>query len=188
MGQMGFYFDQTACIGCKTCQVACRDRNNLYNVGEIFRNVDTAEKGTFPNVRYFSVSVSCNHCEKPACVAACPTGAMYKNEDEGVVLHDDGMCIGCESCVNACPYSEPVYLEDEGIVRKCDSCYVLRKKGEQPACVAACPMRALDFGDVEELKQKYGSDLVSDIDGLPDSSQTEAHLLINPRDVAVQGM
>ena len=133
MGQMGFYFDQTACIGCKTCQVACRDKNALYNVGEIFRRVETVEVGTFPSVRYYGASISCNHCERPACVANCPSGAMYKDEDEGVVLHDDGMCIGCETCVSACPYGEPVYLEDEGIVRKCDSCVMLRKKGENPA-------------------------------------------------------
>lgn len=183
---MGFYFDQTACIGCKTCQVACRDKNNLYNTGEIFRNVDTVETGTFPTVRYFSVSVSCNHCASPACVANCPSGAMYKDEETGIVLHDDEMCIGCETCVTACPYSEPVYMEDEGIVRKCDSCYLLREKGEDTACMAACPMRALDFGDLEELKKKYGTDLVSDINGLPDSSQTTPSLLISPRDAAVK--
>lgn len=185
MGQMGFYFDQTACIGCKTCQIACRDKNALYKTGEIFRNVDTTEVGEFPSVRYYSTSISCNHCASPACVANCPSGAMYKDEETGVVLHDDDMCIGCETCVNACPYSEPVYMEDEGIVRKCDSCYLLREKGESPACVAACPMRALDFGDLEELKVKYGSDLVSDINGLPDSLQTTPSLLISARDAAL---
>lgn len=185
MGQVGFYFDQTACIGCKTCQIACRDKNALYKTGEIFRNVDTTEAGEFPSVRYYSTSISCNHCASPACVANCPSGAMYKDEETGVVLHDDDMCIGCETCVSACPYSEPVYMEDEGIVRKCDSCYLLREKGESPACVAACPMRALDFGDLEELKAKYGSDLVSDINGLPDSSQTTPSLLIKARDAAL---
>ncbi|WP_139651236.1 4Fe-4S dicluster domain-containing protein [Raoultibacter phocaeensis] len=186
MAQMGFYFDQTACIGCKTCQIACRDKNALYKTGEIFRTVDTVEVGQYPSVRYYSVSVSCNHCAMPACVANCPSGAMYKDEETGVVLHDDDMCIGCETCVSACPYSEPVYMEDEGIVSKCDSCYALRAKGESPACVAACPMRALDFGDLEELKAKYGNDLVSDVNGLPDSSQTTPSLLISPRDIAVQ--
>ena len=160
MGQMGFYFDQTACIGCKTCQIACRDKNALYKTGEIFRNVDTTEVGEFPSVRYYSTSISCNHCASPACVANCPSGAMYKDEETGVVLHDDDMCIGCETCVSACPYSEPVYM-------------------------AACPMRALDFGDLEELKVKYGSDLVSDINGLPDSSQTTPSLLISARDAAL---
>ena len=186
MAQMGFYFDQTACIGCKTCQIACRDRNALYNVGEIFRGVTTTEVGEFPTVRYYSTSVSCNHCASPACVANCPTGAMYKDEETGGVLHDDEMCIGCETCVGACPYGEPVYMEDEGIVRKCDACYLLREKGESPACVAACPMRCLDFGDLEELKAKYGENLVSDVNGLPDSSETTPSLLINARDVAVQ--
>lgn len=185
MAQLGFYFDQTACIGCKTCQIACRDKNELYNVGEIIRRVETTEVGTFPQVRYFSLSDSCNHCEMPMCMANCSTGAISKDEETGVVVIDESMCIGCKSCVEACPYGEPVYLEQLGIVRKCDSCITLREKGEKPACVAACPMRALDFGDLEELSAKYGTDLVSDVTGLPDSSQTNPSLLIKAHEMAV---
>ena len=142
--------------------------------------------GEFPAVRYYSTSVSCNHCASPACVANCPTGAMYKDEETGVVLHDDEMCIGCETCVGACPYGEPVYMEDEGIVRKCDACYLLREKGESPACVAACPMRCLDFGDLEELKAKYGREPGVRRERPARFSETTPSLLINARDVAVQ--
>ena len=185
MAQYGFYFDQTACIGCKTCQIACRDKNNLYNVGEIIRDVETIEEGEFPNVRYYSISRSCNHCEMPMCMANCSTGAITKDEDTGVVIIDEEMCIGCKNCVEACPYCEPIYLEETGVVTKCDSCIKLREKGEQPACVAACPLRALDFGDLDELRAKYGDDLVSDIKGLPSSSETTPSLLIKARDVAL---
>ena len=186
MAQMGFYFDQTACIGCKTCQIACRDKNELYNTGEIIRRVETIETGEFPNVRYFSISDSCNHCTTPMCMANCSTGAITKDADTGIVLIDESMCIGCGNCVTACPYGEPIYMEDLGIVRKCDSCITLREKGEQPACVAACPMRALDFGELTELEAKYGSGLVADVTGLPDSSETTPSLLINPSDAAVK--
>ncbi len=185
MAQMGFYFDQTACLGCKACQIACRDKNNLYKTGEIFRNVDTVEDGIFPEVRYFSKSISCNHCATPACVAQCPTAAAYKEEESGVVLIDTEICIGCGTCVTACPYNEPVYIEDLNIVQKCDSCYVARGKGEQTACVSACPMRALDFGTLEDLKAKYGDNLVPDIKTLPGSENTGPSLLINARDVAM---
>lgn len=185
MAQYGFYFDQTSCIGCKTCQIACRDKNSLYNVGEIIRDVETIEIGAFPNVRYYSISRSCNHCEMPKCMANCSTGAISKDDETGIVLIDEEMCIGCQSCVESCPYGEPVYLEDAGVVTKCDSCYKLREKGEKPACVAACAMRALDFGDLDELREKYGDGLVSDINGLPDSSETGPSLLINARDIAL---
>ena len=194
MTQYGFYFDSSRCTGCKTCELVCKDYHDL-GPGILFRRVYDYEggawarkdDGTWEKTAFnYHVALSCNHCDSPACVANCPTGAMYKDEETGVVLHDDEMCIGCETCVSSCPYGEPVYMEAEGIVRKCDSCYLLREKGESPACVAACPMRCLDFGDLEELKAKYGDDLVSDINGLPDSSETTPSLLINARDIAVK--
>jgi anaerobic dimethyl sulfoxide reductase subunit B (iron-sulfur subunit) len=175
----------TVCIGCKTCQIACRDRNSLYGVGEIFREVTTNETGAFPNVGYYSLSVSCNHCERPACMGVCPVGAITKREDTGEVILDPEMCIGCKSCVTACPYGEPKFIESEGIAGKCDSCVSLRNKGELTACVAACPMRALDFGVLDDLKEKYGADLISELPILPPASETTPSLLIKPRDNAL---
>ncbi len=182
---LGFYFDMTRCIGCRACQVACKDKNNL-PIGVILRNAKTYEVGSFPKVKAFSYSASCNHCENPACVGVCPVGAMYKAED-GTVIHDDELCIGCQACVAACPYSVPQYNEEAGIVNKCDACAYLRAKGQNPACVDGCPNRALDFGDLDELKAKYGSDLVSDLPILPDSSATGPSLLIKARECAVSG-
>ena len=184
MAQLGFYFDMTTCIGCKTCQVACRDRNNLYGLGEIFRRVDTYEEGTYPAVRYYSISDSCNHCAVPACSVGCPVTAISKDADTGEVIIDSIVCIGCKTCVTNCPYGEPIFIESEGVVRKCDSCRPLRKKDELPVCVAACPMRALDFGDLNDLKVKYGSNLVNVVKNLPSPETTKPSILINPRDVA----
>ena len=99
---LGFYVDLASCIGCKTCQVACKDRRDIQVAGPRLRRVDTFECGTYPEVAMFHLNLSCNHCESPACVANCPTGAMYK-DDDGTVQHDDEACIGCQTCVNSVP-------------------------------------------------------------------------------------
>ncbi|WP_270296002.1 4Fe-4S dicluster domain-containing protein [Eggerthella sinensis] len=127
----GFYFDMTACIGCRTCQVACKDKNNL-EIGTIFRRLSDFEVGSYPTVQTFHYSSSCNHCEKPACVAACPNAAMYIDEDDGTVQHNDEKCIGCQYCVKACPYGVPQYIEAIQKTHKCDACKPLRENGDQP--------------------------------------------------------
>lgn len=179
---LGFYFDMTRCVGCRACQVACKDKNRL-NIGMIWRYAKTYETGTVPKVGMYNYSGSCNHCENPACVDICPVGAMYKAED-GTVIHDDEMCIGCQACVGACPYTVPQFDAELSIVRKCDACASLRAKGQNPACVDACPSRALDFGEKEELIAKYGADLVQDIAILPDSSLTGSNTLIKAKECA----
>ena len=78
---LGFYVDLASCIGCKTCQVACKDRRDIQVAGPRLRRVDTFECGTDPEVAMFHLNLSCHHCESPACVANCPTGAMYKDDD-----------------------------------------------------------------------------------------------------------
>lgn len=179
----GFYFDTTRCIGCCTCMIACKGKNQL-EPGVNFRKVSHFETGKFPDATVYHVSLSCQHCENPACVAACPTGAMYKS-DEGVVLHDDEMCIGCENCAKACPYGEPVLIPELNIVQKCDSCVALRAKGQDPACVEACLTRCLMFGDVDELKAAYGNDLVSELPSLPSADTTTPNLYIKASDAAL---
>lgn len=172
MTQYGFYVDANLCVGCMTCRVACKDVNNL-GVNENFRMVKSYATGQFPNVGMYHVSISCNHCASPACVANCPVGAMSKDPETGLVIHDDELCIGCQTCVSACPYGHPQFIESEGIVRKCEACGGLRVQGEQPSCVASCPMRAIEFGDIEELKAAHADENpVSDFEVLPDSSTT----------------
>ena len=175
MTQYGFYVDANNCFGCHVCQVACKDVNRLA-VGQNFRKVTSYCTGEFPTVQMYHVAISCQHCTNPACVANCPTGAMYKDEETGLVLHDDAACIGCDTCVNSCPYGEPVHIDELGIVKKCDACAVLRMNGEDPSCVASCPMRAIEFGDIEELRAKH-PEAVSDFQVLPDSSLTSPNVL-----------
>ena len=150
----GFYFDQTACIGCRACQIACKDKNDL-PVGPRFRMVNTYECGSFPKPGYYHLSATCNHCDNPMCLASCPQGAYSKDEATGAVVHDDEKCIGCQTCVTACPYSVPQFFEADNLVRKCDMCADLVAAGEMPACADCCPMRALEWGDVEELKAAH---------------------------------
>lgn len=187
---LGFYFNERACSGCRACQTACKDRNDL-QVGQLYRHVTTFQTGAFPNATMYHYSATCNHCEAPACIEACPTGAMQKGDD-GTVQHDDAACIGCQSCVEACPYRVPVLLENAGIVGKCDACKPFRDRGLNPVCVDACNMRALEFGDVDELRAKHESDggltgsLVSDLPILPSSEQTGPNTLVNPKPAALE--
>lgn len=185
---LGFYYNQDACSGCRACQVACKDRNDL-PVGITYRRVATYQTGTFPAASLYHYASTCNHCEAPACVTNCPTGAMQKDED-GTVQHDDNACIGCGSCVKNCPYEVPVLLESD-IAGKCDSCKAFRDRGLNPVCVDACNMRALDFGDLDELRAKYegkgivAAELVSDLPILPDSGETSPNMIINPKAAAL---
>lgn len=176
MAQKGFYYNIDNCTGCKTCQVACKDVNNL-EAGILFRTVHELETGEYPHPRAFNISMSCNHCENPRCVANCPTGAMYKREEDGIVAHDAGKCIGCQYCVWSCPYGAPKFIPEKGVVGKCTFCLDLVEKGEKPACEASCPMRCIETGDIDELRKKYGVN--ADMSLLPDSQLTHPSIVIN---------
>jgi anaerobic dimethyl sulfoxide reductase subunit B len=149
-----FTFDASACTGCKACQVACKDKNGL-PLGMLWRRVYEVSGGAWERrgaawtntVFAYNVSMACNHCAEPACATACPTGA-YVIRDDGIVWIDSGRCVGCGYCSWVCPYSAPQYSHDLGRMTKCDFCRDLLDEGLPPACVAACPMRALDFTEV----------------------------------------
>jgi anaerobic dimethyl sulfoxide reductase subunit B (iron-sulfur subunit) len=183
MGQKGFYYDLVVCTGCKGCQIACKDKNDL-KVGELFRKVYDFEGGTYPDVWGYSISLGCNHCENPKCVENCPTGALYKRENDGLVVQDRQKCIGCKLCTWSCPYGRPQYLEGQGKAGKCDGCADLVDQGLNPVCVDTCPLRAIEFGDIEELRKKYGN--TPDAKGLPDSNITHPSLTINPKKEAMK--
>lgn len=158
--------------------VACKDKNDL-PLGVRWRRVVeycggswySQPGGTFTqDVFAYYLSVSCNHCSKPICVEACPTAAMSQDE-KGIVSVDPRKCMGCQYCEWACPYNAPQLLVAKGVMSKCDFCRDLLEKGESPACVAACPTRALQFGELEDLQQKY--DRTQTIAPLPEEHYTE---------------
>lgn len=182
---LGFYIDMERCIGCRTCQVACKDRRDIQQAGPRLRRVDSFETGVYPEVGRFHLVLSCNHCAHPMCMANCSTGALYMNDD-GIVLVDDEKCNGCQACVEACPYGAPQFIEEQGIVQKCDTCLALREAGMNPVCVDACPMRAIDFGDLDELRAKYGDDLVSELPCIEPAATTTPSLLIHPNEAALR--
>ena len=180
---VGVSFDMTRCIGCRACQVVCKDKNRL-EVGTLYREVHTYSVGEFPSVQAYSYSFGCNHCEEPICLKNCPTGAIYKAED-GTVIQDQSKCIGCRMCVMSCPYGQPKFIEELGVSGKCDGCYGLRQAGGEPACVAGCPNRALEFGDIDELRAKHGEGLDDGtIAVLPSRDETQPHVLIKTKDCA----
>lgn len=184
MAKKAFFYNQDDCVGCKACQVACKDKNDL-PIGILFRNLRDFEVGEFPNASLYHYAKTCNHCVNPACVAICPTGAMQIDEEDGTVQHDDEVCIGCQNCVNACPYGVPQYFPDLAIVMKCDACYQLRQNGEPPACVAACQMRALQFDDAEKIMADH-PDAVRDITILPSSEETDPCTFIGCKAAALE--
>ena len=169
MTQYGFFFDQTRCYGCQACATACKDWNNLEPGPEKWMCVYEWETGAFPSMHIHELAFSCGHCDNPACVPACPEGAIFMEDEYGAVLVDQDKCVGCRSCAEACPYGAPKFAsEDLGAkMSKCTMCIDRLAAGDLPQCVLACPIRAFDFGPMDEMVAKYGN--VRRIEGMPES-------------------
>jgi DMSO reductase iron-sulfur subunit len=161
--QRGFYIDLSICMGCYTCTAACKNWNDVPprvtaepgTQGPKWRRVTTVESGVYPDARIVSVSLSCMHCGKPACIQVCPADAIRKRARDGIVIVDRNRCIGCHSCFDACPFGVPQYGED-GTMQKCNYCLDRIGKGQEPACVESCPPKALRAGTMEELSELAG--------------------------------
>lgn len=183
----GMVIDLSRCIGCNACTVACKSHNGTPK--DIFwGQVLMEEKGKYPNARILPTPILCMHCEDAPCVAACPTGATYKDEN-GIVHIDQDKCIGCRVCMASCPYNARQFMFDDpetyfpgeettelekvqnekfpkGVVTKCDFCSDRLEEGLLPACVATCPAHARIFGDLDDPESEV-SKLIIKKDGEP---------------------
>jgi anaerobic dimethyl sulfoxide reductase subunit B (iron-sulfur subunit) len=185
-----FTFDASACSGCKACQEACKDKNNL-PVGMLWRRVVEVAGGEWhytgtaweTSVFAYNLSIACNHCTHPKCAGVCPVDA-YMVRPDGIVVINTSRCMGCNYCSWACPYGAPQYDSRQGIMTKCDLCHDRIDAGIPPSCVAACPLRVLDYKNLEELSMNTAGRNLWLLPGaehpfpLPDYSRTEPHLSI----------
>jgi anaerobic dimethyl sulfoxide reductase subunit B (iron-sulfur subunit) len=152
MGQQyGFYFDSDRCVQCHACEVACKSWNAL-ELGIKWRRVADFWAGQFPRVSNKTISFSCMHCTKPACVEICPAKAISKRSEDGIVVVDQAKCTGCRSCAAACPFHVPQYGRT-GKMQKCNFCIERLEQGKQPSCVATCPGEALKCGPLDVLME-----------------------------------
>jgi Fe-S-cluster-containing dehydrogenase component len=166
--KLGLVIDLDTCVGCHACAVNCKEWNSGGHMAPLtdedpygpepfgvwFNRVHTFEAGEGPDSRTVHFPRSCLHCETPACVTVCPTGASYKRAEDGIVLVDEALCIGCKLCSWACPYGAREYDFATGTMKKCTLCIDriynenLDEEERLPACVATCPANARHFGDL----------------------------------------
>jgi tetrathionate reductase subunit B len=146
----GFVIDVSRCIDCRACMVACSVENRVpVNHTRIWVH-DQGVWGTFPALSRAFFPYNCMHCEHPACIEVCVSGATYKDPTNGLVLVDQEACIGCGFCVQACPYDARYLDEKRGVVDKCNGCVQRVEVGRKPACVATCLGGARQFGDFND--------------------------------------
>jgi anaerobic dimethyl sulfoxide reductase subunit B (iron-sulfur subunit) len=190
MSQIAFHINADKCLNCKACAMACKEKHD-HIPGRKFRRIHSISAGSWTeeavgnavvykpnNVFSYSFSIGCNHCADPACMKICPANAIGKRAD-GIVFIDRDACIGCQSCASACPYNAPSFNKETEKMEKCDFCRELLAADEQPACVAACSMQAIEYADLNTLRSKY-PEAVQQVDPLSDPAQTKPSLLITP--------
>lgn len=218
MKKLGLVIDLDTCVGCHACAVACKEWNDGSSFGPLpdadtqgakpdgvwFNRVHSYEvepparsgcgggsrdsvAGALPMTVHFPRS--CLHCETPACVTVCPTGASYKRAEDGIVLVDEDKCIGCQLCSWACPYGAREFSAQRGVMQKCTLCVdriyneTLDPADREPACVLACPTRARHFGDLGDADSAV-SRLVADRGGyalMPELGYQPVNRYLPPR-------
>jgi len=171
----GFFTDSTLCIGCKACEVACKEWNEIPHDGFVWTGMsydNTAGLGhsTWRHVKFverirdgapawdFSSDV-CKHCEHAGCLEVCPTGSIVRTEFGGVFIQPD-VCNGCGYCIVACPFGVVDRRPDDGRAFKCTFCYDRQKAGLEPACAKVCPTESIQFGEIEELRARAEQRLI----------------------------
>jgi Fe-S-cluster-containing dehydrogenase component len=144
--------DASRCIGCQTCQVACKLEHGLPAGPRPMAAIPIGPLLPADSLTMHFLPTTCYHCDEPACVLACPTGAMQKRAD-GLVFSDRELCIGCQTCAVACPFGHPQLNPDSGKIAKCDGCQQRVDEGLWPACVLKCPTGALSYGTPSTVVQ-----------------------------------
>jgi len=201
--KLGLVTDLDTCVGCHACAVSCKEWNagghsapltdkNPYGSepnGVWFNRVHVYETRDESGSRTINMPRSCLHCDEPACVTVCPTGASYKREEDGIVLVNAETCIGCKLCSWACPYGAREFDDDDGVMKKCTLCVDriyndnLERHDRVPACVAACPTSARHFGDLGDPESDI-SKLVARRGGydlMPESGYKPVNKYLPPR-------
>ena len=170
----GFFTDTSVCIGCKACEVACKEWNGLRSeigtlTGDSYDNTGALDSSTWRHVAFIEQATLptemmptemvwlmssdvCKHCTEAACLDVCPTGSLFRTEFGTVVVQPD-ICNGCGYCVPACPFGVIAKDEQDGRAGKCTLCYDRLKSGSEPACAMACPTRSIQFGPLTELRE-----------------------------------
>jgi formate dehydrogenase iron-sulfur subunit len=205
MSVTGFFTDSTLCIGCKACEVACKEWNDVPSDGFSFsgnsydntlalghstwRHVKFVEHetsigsgGNAPDMMTWQFSSDvCKHCENAGCLESCPTGSIIRTEFGGVYIQPD-ICNGCGYCVVNCPFGVVDRRPTDGRAFKCTFCYDRQKEGEQPACAKACPTQSILFGDLAEL-EKLADERIAKLHA---AGMTDANIW-NPKETSVGG-
>jgi len=186
--RLGLVIDLDICVGCHACVVSCKEWNtggyhapltarNPYQAGADGVWLNRIHSFEVGDARTVNFPKSCLHCEDAACVTVCPTGASYKREEDGIVLVDEDLCIGCKLCSWACPYGAREFDTDQGVMKKCTLCIDriynqnLEEIERQPACVITCPVNARHFGDLADpgsevsklVEERGGYDLLAEM-------------------------
>ncbi|WP_064745215.1 4Fe-4S dicluster domain-containing protein [Pseudonocardia acaciae] len=196
---MGFFTDTSVCIGCKACEVACKEWNAVPEDGLDFTGMsmdntvglgaDTWRHVAFieqrrpaGEMRWLMSSDVCKHCTHAACLDVCPTGALFRTEFDTVVVQED-ICNGCGYCIPACPYGVIDQRKEDGRAWKCTLCYDRLGDGMEPACAKACPTDSIQFGPLDELRERADARLAD----LLDDGVDEARLYGRDPDDGVGG-
>ena len=187
MTQYGFYFDQGRCNDCQVCAAICKDWNGVPAGPAKWVRMYKWEEGTWPQLSKYTLFAPCYHCENPVCVDAAK-GAVYKEPKYGAVLIDPLKATSgaLRDAWEACPYGAIVFDSDasDATASKCTMCVDRLEQGLKPVCVLSCPMRALDFGPLDDMKQKYGN--VRDMHALPSSTTTQPAVIFKPREAVAR--
>ena len=198
--RMGFFTDTSVCIGCKACEVACKEWNavpedGISLTGMSYDNTESLDASTWRHVafieqpavlsgppRWLMSSDVCKHCTQAGCLDVCPTGALMRTEFGTVVVQDD-VCNGCGYCVPACPFGVIGKRESDGGAHKCTLCYDRIGDGLTPACAKACPTESIQFGPLDELRERAAIRL----DTLHADGVNDARLYLNDPDDGIGG-